>query len=556
MAYRTITVLVILFLFLPLHAEPDWTEGVLIPRGGRSNPYGFVGEDWVRYNTQGRLHAQIYPVEVTGSLPPQRPLAEMFAPTQEKLNPVQEWIGRFIRGVTQIKDFDQVLSWLGLHRYPASTDEGVYSVPFPQGVRPDHRMGFSIMERHGVDGFTFSCAVCHSSNLFGKTVLGMTNRFPRANELFIKAKKAFDVTPALFFQQMTGANENEVTLYRETKNNLKYVALTKPVTLGLDTSLSQVARSLNLRAPTPWAEQEPEYRFSPREDDLDYRPADSKPAVWWNLKYKNRWLSDGSVVSGNPIYTNILWNEIGRGVDLRVLADWLNNNSKVIAEITTAVFASQAPLFTDFFPAEMIDLERAKAGEKIYVQTCAKCHGTYKKNWDILPESAPHLEKLKTAEVIYHSRTPVIDVGTDPLRYLGMKSLEKLNDLQISKDNNILIRAQKGYVPPPLVGIWARWPYFHNNSVPSLCALLTAAPDRPKIYWARPAENPTEDFDPFCNGYPQNLAETKKIPELKYNTRRRGMSNMGHDQGIFIKDGKEILTAADKKNLIQFLQTL
>ena len=36
--------------------------------------------------------------------------------------------------------------------------------------------------------FTFSCAACHSSNLFGKTVLGMTNRFPKANEFFIKAK--------------------------------------------------------------------------------------------------------------------------------------------------------------------------------------------------------------------------------------------------------------------------------------------------------------------------------------------------------------------------------
>jgi len=38
--------------------------------------------------------------------------------------------------------------------------------------------------------------------------------------------------------------------------------------------------------------------------------ADSKPAVWWGLKYKNRWLSDGSVVSGNPIFTNIIWNEL------------------------------------------------------------------------------------------------------------------------------------------------------------------------------------------------------------------------------------------------------
>lgn len=68
----------------------------------------------------------------------------------------------------------------------------------------------------------------------------------------------------------------------------------------------------------------------PRETPLDHFIADSKPAVWWNVKYKTRWLSDGSVMSGNPILTNFLWNELGRGVDLVELANWVRKNPEII----------------------------------------------------------------------------------------------------------------------------------------------------------------------------------------------------------------------------------
>ena len=50
-----------------------------------------------------------------------------------------------------------------------------------------------------------------------------------------------------------------------------------------------------------------------------------------------RWLLDGSVVSGNPVYTNLIWNEIGRGTDLKELEAWLDKNQKTVDEITAAV---------------------------------------------------------------------------------------------------------------------------------------------------------------------------------------------------------------------------
>lgn len=538
--------------------EPDWSQGTPIPQTGRSNIYQWSQADLQSFTNSGKLHAQIYPVTVTGILPPYRPIRNLIEENPQ--NPFKKWLQKIIVNLSGYKSFDDVLKYLGLHEYPKHSDTGPYQVPYPHGIRPSERMGFGVIERNQAQGFTFSCAACHSANLFGKTILGMTNRFPRANEFFLKAKGIVPLIDPEIFQAYTGATDAETVLFKETRQHLQAVDLKKPIALGLDTSLAQVSLSLNRRARDGYASYSKWYETFQRPDAyLDDKPADSKPAVWWNVKYKNRWLSDGSVLSGNPIFTNLIWNEIGRGADLRELESWLAQNPRIIQELTTAVFASEAPHITDFFPAEKIDLGRAKAGEKIFNQNCAKCHGHYDKAWSLADSQNLTLkEQLKTVEVRYRENTLVVDVGTDPYRRQGMKSLEKLNNLKISQKNNIVIKAQDGYVPPPLVGIWARWPYFHNNSIPNLCTLLTPGPQRPKKYYSGEAHNKETDFDFACNGYPLD-DKTPKSWKTKlhlYDTNLRGMSNLGHDQKIFIREGKEILTAEDKRNLIQFLQTL
>lgn len=534
---------------------PDWSEQA--PVQG-SNPYQVPTADFATVRDAGKIHAQIYPVAVTGILPPYEPIRRLVEDKSQ--NPLKQFLNSLFRSASGYESMDDLLKDLGLHEYPKTTDQGVYSVPFPDGARPDDRMGFGILETDQGKGFSFSCAACHSSNLFGKTVLGMTNRFPKANDFFIKAKSASSLLQPSFFQLYTGATDGETDLIRQFKKNMQSVGLKEPLTLGLDTSLAQVALSLNHREQDDYASISSHFANFPRADAiLDNNPADSKPAVWWNVKYKNRWLSDGSVVSGNPIFTNLLWNEIGRGTDLVQLDSWLAQNAEVVRQITTAVFSSEAPRFTDFFPAEKIDISLAKQGEQIFEKTCARCHGHYDKAWN-LPD-AEHLspiEKLQTINVRYKTQTQVEDVGTDPYRYRGMKSLEQLNNLAISKRNGILIRPQQGYVPPPLVGIWARWPYFHNNSAPSLCAVLTAAKDRPLTYYSGEAQDPATDYDMNCNGYPLGAKTPTawKTSEHMYDTRRAGMGNMGHDEDIFLENGKELLSQSEKRALIQFLQTL
>jgi len=533
--------------------SPDWSEGAPVPLEGNANRFGLSYDDFQQSIHNGKLHTQVYPVEITGALPPFKSFESAINGDSE--NPLSKIFHALASTLGKIRHLEDALDWLGLNPYPSPTDTGVYTFPIPNESRiPGHRVGFGTIETPDGSAFSISCAACHSSNLFGKTVLGMTNRFVKANEVFVIAKDTLPLITPNMLKKYAGADAGEMRLFQRTKDNLVFVGVKKPATLGLDTSLAQVSLSLDRRTADPYAEQDPRVAAHPRPDALSHEVADSKPAVWWNVKYKNRWLSDGSVVSGNPIYTNFLWNEIGRGTDLHELESWFQKNQNVIQDLTNAVFSSEAPRITDFFPAERMDLASAKRGQAIYQQRCARCHGNYDKVWDIAEaRGLPLVDQLKTWRVRYHEQTPVVDVGTDPGRRLGMAPLERLNDLAISKQIGVVIQRQEGYVPPPLVGIWARWPYFHNNSVPSLCALLTRHELRPLSYSAVAAEDPDRDFDFECNGYPRQ--PRGKVREV-YQASRPGMKNIGHDEGIFIKNGKELLSPENKQDLIQFLQTL
>ncbi|MEX1099936.1 MAG: hypothetical protein WEB87_05895, partial [Bacteriovoracaceae bacterium] len=222
------------------------------------------------------------------------------------------------------------------------------------------------------------------------------------------------------------------------------------------------------------------------------------------------------------------------------------------------VFNAKAPKYNDFFPGS-INIERAKRGEKLFLKNCAGCHGQYDKGWSA-SENMEYEQKIKTTKVWYHKRTPVIDVGTDPLRREGMKYFYKdLNRLKISETIGTVVQPQGGYVPPPLVGIWARWPYFHNNSVPTLFDVLTPDYNRPDFYIAVPAQNKLADFDQLKNGYPapsRIRMPFRKNKDYFFNATKAGLSNQGHTEMMLDDRGKEKFSRREKLQIVEFLKTL
>jgi len=535
-------------------------------KAGRELP-NVVGEKWATGNANifndspayhqeqiasGQSHAIFYPVDVTGMLMPYQALMDFFNNQRGLV-----FLKSVLKTATQFNEVSDLYKHLGLNPFPKNDAPQFNLMRVSELDDVDGYLGATLIERNGIKGLTFGCAACHSGQLFGKTILGLSNRFPKANRLFKEGQLLARYVNEVNFADAMQATEAEIAIYTEARRALKYVGVKEPAVLGLDASLTQVGLSLGIRdkdefatmSPHSWKDQDKKLNLHP----LSRHVADSKPSVWWNVKYKTKFLSDGSLVSGNPLYTVILWNEIGRGVNLKKLSNWLKQNEQTIMrELTVAVFAAKAPRYTDFFGNNSINVMKAKQGQKHFIKNCQGCHGVYEKNWEV---------GIQTTRVLYHRKTPVIDVGTDPNRYEGMKYFaEDLNRLQILKESNNLVVVQKGYVPPPLEGIWARYPYFHNNAAPSLCSVLTPGSMRPKTYWAGPADNPNTDYDAKCAGYPKDYdvpAAWKKNREWFFDSSKPGLSNSGHDKKILVDEmGQEKLSLLQKMELIEFLKTL
>ena len=188
-------------------------------------------------------------------------------------------------------------------------------------------------------------------------------------------------------------------------------------------------------------------------------------------------------------------------------------------------------------PAWPFEIDRALAmqGRVVFEKACAQCHGTYGAK-----ETYP--ERLVPIDVIGTDRAR-LDAATTEERTLYGTSW--LTDYDPSK-----VRAQPGgYVAPPLDGIWASAPYFHNGSVPTLRDLLFPE-ERPKA-WKRSYDG----YDREKVGMRYERAEA--MPEMKrghesrfwFDTTRHGKSNQGHDF-------PSKLSKVQRRALLEYLKTL
>ncbi len=533
-------------------AVADWSEQAWVEPGThRGNIYELDDDHLAEVRRQGLLHAYAWPVSVTGIQVPYWPLVSMFS------DPDNASFEQLFVDFLGFADLDTLYELLDLPPYPDDSAEGIYALPRPEGAEPGDPMGVAVVSMEHGDALNFSCAVCHASELFGRTVMGLSSRRSRPNAFFHMASNLVPAVSTEIFIELTDPTEGEIAMYEALQEVLPAVGSKDPEVLGLDSSLAQVGLSLARRNPDAWATRSAALESDPAASGFEVEIADSKPMVWWTLKYKTRWLADGALVSGNPALTNFLWNEIGRGTDLTALEGWLEDEQQVVDEVTVAIFATEAPRWTDFFGTEGLDEAQAVAGQALFDDRCASCHGRYDKGWE--GDVTDPVERFATTRVWYHGSTPRFDVGTDPGRAQGMAHLEgPLNALAISGWMDTVIRAEDaGYVPPPLDGIWARYPYLHNNAVPTLCDLLRPAAERPTSFYQGPADDPATDFDSDCVGYPtgEAIPEAWREDEAWMDTSRPGLSNAGHDTVLLGPDGTE-LTDTERAQLVMFLKTL
>ena len=119
---------------------------------------------------------------------------------------------------------------------------------------------------------------------------------------------------------------------------------------------------------------------------------------------------------------------------------------------------------------------------------------------------------------------------------------------------------KQGYVADVLDGVWARAPYLHNGSVPTLHHLLVPR-DRPTKFLRGSVAYDQENVGLEWRLDRRPMLEGDAPTMFVYDTRRDALSNGGHDRDIW-KDGKRYRLdwsdpslRAQRLDLIEYLKT-
>jgi hypothetical protein len=193
-----------------------------------------------------------------------------------------------------------------------------------------------------------------------------------------------------------------------------------------------------------------------------------------------------------------------------------------------------------------IDKNLAEPGRQIFNQSCSSCHGEYMKDAEGYPVFKEPLW------------IPSQMVGTDLDRVAGHSpEFNRLVDTSPLRDIIRYKRDQQGYFAPRLEGIWSRFPYLHNGSVPTLADLLETPENRPKAFSLKRAGG-RERFDKERvgltlpqSGHAANLLALQGRDGARdvYWTERVGHSNRGHNFAAGLNAGQKLA-------LLEYLKTL
>jgi hypothetical protein len=198
------------------------------------------------------------------------------------------------------------------------------------------------------------------------------------------------------------------------------------------------------------------------------------------------------------------------------------------------------------YPFSRPDPERVKRGAQTFVAQCAPCHGVFDR-------ASGNVARVAGGRYMLVDTS----VGTDPERWRAFPqevatTLGLFGELRELWGKNKFRPADKGYLCGPLDGIWARAPYLHNGSVPTMAELLKPPEERVKRFYRgsrrydevdmgwvydRPQENSLSLFEYDCVKEP-DVPGSPPIP---------GNSNQGHRHPV---------APALRGDLLEYLKTL
>jgi RoxA-like, cytochrome c-like len=267
--------------------------------------------------------------------------------------------------------------------------------------------------------------------------------------------------------------------------------------------------------------------LSKRSSPLDmgtYKSSDLDAIPWWHLKKKNRLYADGG-----------LTGDFGRAIMQFTLAGPTGEQIRSWEPDFVDILAYLRSIEPPKYPWP-INEQLAAEGKRVFDRTCSTCHGTY----------GPGSE--------YPNRVVPIDIiGTDPVRFTGVPpEFRRYYNRTWFGERARANGETQGYIAPPLDGIWASAPYFHNGSVPTIYGVLS--PESRPRYFRRIGAPKGYDTAKLgltievLNGPPPDGLAPEARRRI-VDTTRLGLGNGGHTFGAS-------LTESEKLQVIEYLKTL
>ncbi|NBX29848.1 hypothetical protein EBR04_05265 [bacterium] len=255
---------------------------------------------------------------------------------------------------------------------------------------------------------------------------------------------------------------------------------------------------------------------------------DMDAPAWWHYRTRKSLYADGFAAKGHRMLMQfLLVKENGP----EKFAEWEDE----FRDIEAWIAALEPPQWPG-----TIDAALAATGKTTFAAHCASCHGTYG------PDGS-YPERL----------VPIDEIGTDRVRLDSLTSKER-SDLNASWFGHMGADGQEladraagtGYVAPPLDGVWATAPYFHNGSVPTLWHVLH--PGKRPAVWRRSPMGYDESRVGLEVEELESLPDGKLLPSVRrqyFDTRKPGKSAAGHDF-------PDALSEDEKTAVLEYLKTL
>jgi endo-cleaving rubber dioxygenase len=268
--------------------------------------------------------------------------------------------------------------------------------------------------------------------------------------------------------------------------------------------------------------------------------------AWWNMGSRPRKFFDAGVSNDSTRIIMAAGDLNGIFTSAQDGARYRESIERYDQDLATFFLALRSPQWPSFLGE--IDLAKARQGAILFHTkdlwgeagnaarprpdggngSCASCHGAYAPQFvhdpsylesPALEGVAGHIAKLEvigTDTARSDMLTPTLrnawdttywgyaEADPDYVRIEDKDPLTEFLDDMLPDDTDGACNWQKdviGYLAPPLYGVWATAPYFHNGSVPNLRLVLSPSSARPVI-WQRQLQTMDADGTPHEPGEP------------------------------------------------------